>query len=83
MSVLDTVNITDVQTKVYEKLKPSGWGDKLKTFIMSDDFKSILEKLLTEAREGKRFTPVIKYLDRKSTRLNSSHIPLSRMPSSA
>ena len=24
-----------------------------------------------------------KYLDRKSTRLNSSHIPLSRMPSSA
>ena len=64
MSVLDTVNITDVQTKVYEKLKPSGWGDKLKTFIMSDDFKSILEKLLTEAREGKRFTPVIKYLFR-------------------
>ena len=25
----------------------------------------------------------IKELDRKSTRLNSSHIPLSRMPSSA
>ena len=25
----------------------------------------------------------IKYIDRKSTRLNSSHIPLSRMPSSA
>ena len=24
-----------------------------------------------------------KFLDRKSTRLNSSHIPLSRMPSSA
>ena len=27
--------------------------------------------------------PVINGLDRKSTRLNSSHIPLSRMPSSA
>ena len=26
---------------------------------------------------------VANYLDRKSTRLNSSHIPLSRMPSSA
>ena len=25
----------------------------------------------------------VKWLDRKSTRLNSSHIPLSRMPSSA
>ena len=27
--------------------------------------------------------PMTVYLDRKSTRLNSSHIPLSRMPSSA
>ena len=27
--------------------------------------------------------PAMKPLDRKSTRLNSSHIPLSRMPSSA
>ena len=26
---------------------------------------------------------IIRYIDRKSTRLNSSHIPLSRMPSSA
>ena len=26
---------------------------------------------------------VLKFPDRKSTRLNSSHIPLSRMPSSA
>ena len=35
----------------------------------------------------KEFKPVISeantVLDRKSTRLNSSHIPLSRMPSSA
>ena len=30
---------------------------------------------------GKRLRPVM--TDRKSTRLNSSHIPLSRMPSSA
>ena len=28
-------------------------------------------------------TEILKGLDRKSTRLNSSHIPLSRMPSSA
>jgi uracil-DNA glycosylase len=64
MSVLDTVNIQDVQMKVYEKIKPSGWGDKLKTFILSEDFKSILEKLLSEAKQGKRFTPTIKYLFR-------------------
>ena len=34
---------------------------------------------------GKEFIEKLdeKYVDRKSTRLNSSHIPLSRMPSSA
>jgi uracil-DNA glycosylase len=64
MSVLDTVNINDVQLRVYEKLKPSGWGDKLKTFIMSEDFRSILDKLLNEARQGKRFTPMVKHLFR-------------------
>ena len=30
-----------------------------------------------------RLTTLLAVLDRKSTRLNSSHIPLSRMPSSA
>ena len=39
------------------------------------------KKALKEAlAEGKRIEV---YQDRKSTRLNSSHIPLSRMPSSA
>ena len=36
-------------------------------------------KYLTNLKYDNRF----KYIDRKSTRLNSSHIPLSRMPSSA
>ena len=38
-----------------------------------------------ELTEGMRFDKgyISPYLDRKSTRLNSSHIPLSRMPSSA
>ena len=35
-------------------------------------------KLVHRLREGKRIT-----IDRKSTRLNSSHITRSRMPSSA
>ena len=32
---------------------------------------------------GARLEPLLTRSDRKSTRLNSSHIPLSRMPSSA
>ena len=36
---------------------------------------------LIESVQGK--SSKIRFADRKSTRLNSSHIPLSRMPSSA
>ena len=39
------------------------------------------EKVLTERLADAEFAPVL--ADRKSTRLNSSHLKLSRMPSSA
>jgi uracil-DNA glycosylase len=56
------VNIEEIKLKLYEKLKPSGWGDKLKTFILSSDFDKILETLYKESVAGQHFTPVIKYL---------------------
>ena len=40
-----------------------------------------LSRLETDIEE--RYAQMVAVLDRKSTRLNSSHIPLSRMPSSA
>ena len=64
MSSLTEVNLEDVKFKLYEKLKPSGWGDKLKTFILSESFTDILKKLHEEAMDGKRFTPVLKQLFR-------------------
>jgi len=64
MSNLESVNLQEVQMKLYERLKPSGWGDKLKGFLLSDDFGKILEVLLAEARDNRRFTPVIKQLFR-------------------
>ena len=39
--------------------------------------------LFEVAKENNALEQVSNELDRKSTRLNSSHIPLSRMPSSA
>ena len=49
---------------------------QLKFYVLSDGRRVVDEESLRRFRE---------YLekDRKSTRLNSSHIPLSRMPSSA
>jgi uracil-DNA glycosylase len=64
MSNLENVNLQDVRQKLYERLKPSGWGDKLKGFLLSNDFDSILQTLYKEAKDNKRFTPVVKQLFR-------------------
>jgi len=61
---MSQVNLKDVQEKLYEKLKQTGWDRVLKTFILSSDFYGILEKLWIESEDGKKFTPVIKDLFR-------------------
>jgi uracil-DNA glycosylase len=59
---MSTVNIKEIQQKLYEKLKASGWGDPLKAFILSSDFEKILNFLLKESLNGRKFTPVLKQL---------------------
>lgn len=59
-----TVNIEETRVKLYNKLKTSGWGDKFKSFIMSEDFDKLLKALLHEAQEGRRFTPPLKQVFR-------------------
>ena len=46
------------------------------------DMKDLAKSFLSGVRFGRRGKNDLR-IDRKSTRLNSSHIPLSRMPSSA
>lgn len=64
MKNTNVVDLEEVKSKLYEKLKPSGWGDKLKTFILSSDFDKILTALLQQARDGERFTPPLKQVFR-------------------
>jgi len=59
---MSTIDLKDIQQKLYESLKPSGWADRLKGFLLSDDFHSILKELLNQAQGGKRFTPILKQL---------------------
>jgi uracil-DNA glycosylase len=61
---MSKINLKDIQQKLYEGLKESGWADKLKLYILSEDFYNILKKLLEESQDGKRFTPVLKQLFR-------------------
>jgi uracil-DNA glycosylase len=60
MSVSNTIDLKDIKDKLYERLKPSGWADKLKTFLLSEDFDKILTTLYSEAKSGHRFTPPLK-----------------------
>jgi len=58
--MLETVNLQEVKDKLYQKLKNVRWGDPLKTFMLSSDMDKILETLLNEARDNKRFTPTMR-----------------------
>ena len=65
--------INDDPTTLIEAPKT---GRKLPEFLSIDEIEKMLNCIDKSTMEGER-------KDRKSTRLNSSHIPLSRMPSSA
>ncbi len=60
----ETINTKEIQEKLYERLKPSGWAAHLKGFILSDDFKKILDKLLYESQDSRHWTPRISQLFR-------------------
>lgn len=58
------VNHEEIVTKLCDMLKESGWHNVLKGFLVSEDFKKILETLNTMVNQGERFTPPIKQLFR-------------------
>jgi uracil-DNA glycosylase len=54
------MTIPELQQKIYELLKPSGWGQKLKLFLLSEDFAQIIDTLRQESEDGHKFTPIVK-----------------------
>jgi uracil-DNA glycosylase len=56
------MNIKDFQQKIYESLIPSGWGHRLKGFLLSDEFTTIIQTLYDESESGLHFTPVFKHM---------------------
>ena len=58
-----TINIEEIKEKLIDKLRPTGWSDKLKGFIYSSDFDLLIQKLIDEREvKGKRFTPPLKHV---------------------
>lgn len=60
--MLATVNLQEVKEKLYAKLNGTGWNEKLRSYLLSTEMEKVLEHLLKEANDGKRFTPPVKYL---------------------
>jgi uracil-DNA glycosylase len=51
-------------SKMYEMLKPSGWHNVLKGFLLSEDFVHIIKVLESCVEDGQRFTPPLKQVFR-------------------
>ena len=70
---------------VFTGLSGSGKSSLAFDTIYAEGQRRYVESLSAYARQflGQMDKPDVDHIDRKSTRLNSSHIPLSRMPSSA
>ena len=60
MSNIQTINIEEIQKKLADTLSNTSWYNLLNHFITKSEFKEILEKLVYEVEEGKRFVPKIK-----------------------
>jgi len=61
---MSSINLTEIQDKLVEKLEPSGWKPVLEEFAGSAAFFEILCELADQMHMGDRFTPPIKYLFR-------------------
>jgi uracil-DNA glycosylase len=59
--------ITQVKKRLIESLQPSGWGKALRMYLNSSDFTELLELLYEDSRNGRNFTPELKYVFRAFT----------------
>jgi uracil-DNA glycosylase len=68
------VDIEQLKTKLVDKLRPSGWADVLKGFLLSSDFNRVLDKLVKLREDGKRFTPPLKLMFRAFEECNLDNL---------
>lgn len=54
----------EVVQKIYNKLRPSGWNNALHTYLLSSEFKSLIDQLQQEVDNGYRFYPQVQNMFR-------------------
>ena len=60
MSNIQQINVEEIQKKLIDKLSNTEWYSALNHFITKSEFAEIIEKLIYEVEQGKRFVPKIK-----------------------
>ncbi|NBW77266.1 MAG: hypothetical protein EBR34_15945 [Sphingomonadaceae bacterium] len=60
MSNVQQINIQEIQKKLVDSINHTDWYGLLNHFITKSEFQEILEELLFQVEEGKRFVPKIK-----------------------
>jgi uracil-DNA glycosylase len=60
--IKEKLSAEQIRDKLIEKLGPSGWSEFLRGFLRSSDFDQIVQFLMQENEEGRRFTPALKQL---------------------
>lgn len=62
--IVPVLNQDQVIDKLQEMLRPSGWHNLLKGFLVSEDFKNIIANLEALVKDNKRFTPPLRQVFR-------------------
>jgi uracil-DNA glycosylase len=62
--IKEKLTVEQIQQKLIEKLTPSGWAKLLRGYLFSSDFVKVIEFLVNENEEGRRFTPALKQVFR-------------------
>ena len=65
--IKEKLSVEQIQQKLIDKLQDSGWGHFLRGHLFSTEFTKILEFLVNENVEGRRFTPSLKQVFRAFT----------------
>jgi uracil-DNA glycosylase len=60
MNNVQQINIQEIQKKLVDSINHTDWYGLLNHFITKSEFQEILEELLFQVEEGKRFVPKIK-----------------------
>jgi uracil-DNA glycosylase len=60
--MIKEINLQEIRNKIVEKIKLTDWYPAIGMYLHSEEFLKLLNFLLIESQEGRRFVPELKYV---------------------